>query len=380
MRPTIGEEGEAFRFLCDLVASEIRGEAASAGTQAIDPSSLVPLARRHRVLGLLSQLSQLRHPALHAAIVAQARAGLRQAAALIAIMTAAQKRGLALMVLKGLPLSVQLHGDPFRRGGVDIDLLVSPACFMVAADLLMELGYVPDPDGPPLSAMAGGNQHIRDLTFIGHGQIVELHRRLYELSSRLPSDFDVLWRDRAEVALGPARVATLGEQHLALYLLVHGHGHDWERLRWLLDLALLLTRPGAMERLDAQARQFRVERARTQALALINHLFGPLPGFPAIGAVPARPLQRMAQYGTGIEPTAKSVAWFGFRLGQKWRDYRLHDGTVDFLMALTRDLAANADDMTLFKLPSGLTWLYPLLRPIGFLWRNVLPALRSGKQ
>lgn len=379
MRPTIGEEGDAFRFLCDLVASDIRGETPSACMQAIDPAALVSLARRHRVLGLLSRLPQ--PPAtLPAAIMSQTRAGLRQAAALVAIITAAQARGLALMVLKGLPLSVQLHGDPFRRGGVDIDLLVSPACFMAAADLLMELGYVPDPDGPPLAAMTDGSQHIRDLTFIGHGQRIELHRRLYELSTRLPSDFDILWRDRAEVTLGPARVATLGEQHLALYLLVHGYGHDWERLRWLLDLALLLTRPGAMEMVEAQARQFRVERARTQALALINHFFGPLPGFPAIDAVPVRPLRRMAQYGTGVEPMAKSVAWFGFRLGQKWRDYRLHDGVGDFLMALARDLAANADDMTLFKLPSGLVWLYPLLRPIGFLWRNVLPALRSVKQ
>lgn len=378
MRSITRDEGDAFRFLCGLTAGEIRGEVPSDCVQAVDLSTLVSLARRHRLLGPLGRLPT--SPALHAAMQSQARMGLRQAAALVAIITAAQTRGLALMVLKGLPLSVQLHGDPFRRGGGDIDLLVSPARFMAAADLLMELGYVPDPDGPPLSAMTGASRHIRDLTFIGHGQRVELHRRLYELSTRLPSDFDLLWRHRAEVALGPARVATLGEQHLALYLLVHGHGHDWERLRWLLDLALLLARPGVMEMLDAQARQFRVERARTQALALIGHLFGPLPGFPATGAVPARPLQRMAHYGAGTEPVAKSAAWFSLRLGQKWRDYRLHDGAADFLMALSRDLTANADDMTLFKLPPGLIWLYPLLRPIGFLWRNVLPALRPNRQ
>lgn len=379
MRPTTGEEEDAFRFLCDLIASDIRGEVPSVCMQAIDPSALVSLARRHRVLGLLSRLPQP-PAALRTAILSQAQAGLRQAAALIAIITAAQTRGVALMVLKGLPLSVQLHGDPFRRGGVDIDLLVSPACFMAAADLLMELGYVPDPDGPPLAAMTGGSQHIRDLTFIGHGQIVELHRRLYELSSRLPNDFDMLWRDRADVALGPVRVAMLGDQHLALYLLAHGYGHDWERLRWLLDLALLLIRPGTMEMLEAQARQFRVQRARTQALALISHLFGPLPGFSAIGAVPVRPLRRMAQYGVRMQLAPKSAAWFAFSLGQKWRDYRLHDGAADFLRALSRDLAANAGDMTLFKLPPGLTWLYPLLRPIGFLWRNVLPALRPNRR
>lgn len=379
MRPITGQEEEAFRFLCDLVASDIRGDAPSACLQAVDPSALVSLALRHRVLGLLSRLSQP-PAALRAAIMSQAQAGLRQAAALIAIITAAQKRGLALMVLKGLPLSVQLHGDPFRRGGVDIDLLVSPACFMAAADILIDMGYVPDPDGPPLAAMTSGSQHIRDLTFIGHGQIVELHRRLYELSSRLPSDFDTLWRDRGEVALGPVRVATLGDQHLALYLLVHGYGHDWERLRWLLDLALLLIRPGAMERLEAQARQFRVQRARTEALALISHLFGPLPGFPANDAVPVRPLRRMAQYGARMQLAPKSAAWFAFSLGQKWRDYRLHDGMADFLRALLRDLAANSDDMALFKLPPGLIWLYPLLRPIGFLWRNVLPALRPNRQ
>ncbi|MFV3130366.1 nucleotidyltransferase family protein [Niveispirillum sp. KHB5.9] len=372
MRPASWED-DAFQSLCGLIGCELKG---AAPPEITDTSALVPMARRHRLLDILGRVPGA-SPDVKAALQSQVRAGLRQVAALAAIIRAAQKRGLPVIVVKGVALSMLLHGDPCRRAAGDIDLLVPPGRFMAAAELLMELGYTLDPDGPPLSAMEGGNQHIRDLTFIGHGQRIELHRRLYELSTRLPGDFDILWSHRSDLTVGPVTIPTIGPVHLALYLLVHGHGHDWERLRWLLDLALLLRQPGLMEMLQQQARQYRVERAHGQALALIGHLFGPLPAFPVAGAVPARPVRMMMVYGMGMEPSPKTTTWFIHRLGHKWRDYRLHDGLGDFLSAMSRDLGTSVGDMALFKLPPGLAWLYPFLRPVGFLWRNFRPGRRE---
>ncbi len=367
---------DALQSLCRVIGDSLSGTALP---DRADPDTLVPLARWHRLLDFLGRVPNAT-PEVKAALRSQALRGLRQAAALTTILDAARQRGLPVLVLKGVALSLLLHGNPSQRAAGDIDLLVPPDRFRVAADLLLELGYTVDGDGPPLDIADTGSSHIRDLTFIGHGQRIELHRRLYELSTRLPDNFETFWSQRSELALGPVTVATLGPAHLALYLLVHGHGHDWERLRWLVDLALLLRQPGAVAMLREQARQFRVERACAQALALIGHLFGPQPGIPAPRRVPARPLRRMMAYG-GAEPMpSDGMVWLRHRLEHKWRDYRLHDGLGDFLGAAARDLTTSSGDLTLFRLPRGLTWLYPVLRPIGFLWRNFRPLAGNSRR
>lgn len=369
-------DDDAFRSLCGLIRMSLSGAPLP---EMADPSALVPLARRHRLLDFLNQVPNAT-PDIKAAFRSQALRGLQQAAALTTILNAAQQRGLPVLVLKGVALSLLLHGTPSQRAAGDIDLLVPSDRFRMAADLLLDLGYVVDADGPPLDVADAGARHIRDLTFIGHGQRIELHRRLYELSTRLPDDFETFWSQRSELALGPVTVATLGPAHLALYLLVHGHGHDWERLRWLVDLALLLRQPGALAMLREQARQFRVERACTQALALIAHLFGPQPGMPAPQKVPARPLQMMTVYGVPATAPANSWVWFRELLEYKWRYYRLHDGLADFLPAAWQDMMVSSTDMTLVRFPSGLRWLYPVLWPIGFVWRNVRLFAGNSRQ
>lgn len=69
----------------------------------------------------------------------------------------------------------------------------------------------------------------------------------------IPCDFDRLWREREEVSVGGALIATLPRRHLPLYLCVHGAGHCWERLRWLIDLAAALQQPGATDAAFAAA-------------------------------------------------------------------------------------------------------------------------------
>lgn len=369
-------DDDAFRCLCELIRMSLSGAPLP---EMADPSALVPMARRHRLLDFLNQVPNAT-PDIKAAFRSQALRGLQQAAALTTILNAAQQRGLPVLVLKGVALSLLLHGNPSQRAASDIDLLVPSDRFRMAADLLLDLGYVVDADGPPLDVADAGSRHIRDLTFIGHGQRIELHRRLYELSTRLPDDFETFWSQRTELALGSMTVATLGPAHLALYLLVHGHGHDWERLRWLVDLALLLRRPGALAMLLEQARRFRVVRALTQALALIAHLFGPQPDMPAPQKVPARPLQMMTVYGVPATAPANSWVWFRELLEYKWRYYRLHDGLADFLPAAWQDMMASSTDMTLVRFPSGLRWLYPVLWPIGFVWRNVRLFAGNSRQ
>ena len=123
-----------------------------------------------------------------------------------------------------------------------------------------------------------------------------------------------------------------------------------------------------------------LDQAERRALALIGHLFGPQPGLPAAQSVPDRPLLMMKAY--GVAPTAPANGWVWLRelLEYKWRYYRLHDGLTDFLSAAWQDVGTSSKDMPLFRLPRGLRWLYPVLWPIGFLWRNIRLFAGNNRQ
>src|SRR5439155_17159323 len=90
----------------------------------------------------------------------------------------------------------------------------------------------------------------------------------------LPCDFAALWREREEVSLGGTVFATLPRRHLALYLCAHGAGHGWERLRWLVDLALALEEPGSVDAALQTAGEAGLEAAMLHAVMLAHDWLG----------------------------------------------------------------------------------------------------------
>ena len=251
-----------FRLFCLAVRRPQREEDIAALSRAIaaepDWNCLIEGARRHRVAPLLLAGRQAcRSPHLPTTVVA----GLRQQA------LAAAKRGLVqtreisrlsrifsqaeirILALKGVVLSAQLFGDAGLRNPRDIDLLADPNEFARAEALLIEAGY--RRSGPILSPRqtAAYRRWVKDTGYFhtAAGINVELHHRLSDNPALIPFDFAALWREREEVEIAGALIATLPRRHLPLYLCVHGAGHCWEELRWLIDLAAALQPPGATD-------------------------------------------------------------------------------------------------------------------------------------
>ena len=74
--------------------------------------------------------------------------------------------------------------------------------------------------------------------FTKNGVIVELHWRI---SFRYPVSFESLWESREEKMLLGQPVFCLGKTENLIYLICHGAGHGFSRLRWLVDLYKIFT-------------------------------------------------------------------------------------------------------------------------------------------
>jgi len=381
-----------FRLFCLALRRPQRDADAEALRAAVaaapDWAAVLAGARRHRVAPLLlaglqaspdvppDVLAELRRQAL-----ADTRKGLAQVAEVGRLQRAFADAGVRVLFLKGVVLSAQLLGDAALRGPRDIDVLVDPADLPRADAVLAEAGYR-SPTGALSPRQAASYRHwIKDLQYVhaAGGTPLELHHRLVDSPRLLACDFAALWDGRAEVRVGDAAVATLSRDALAPYLCVHGAGHAWERLRWLVDLTALLREPGSVDAALAAADAAGLGAAMLHALALAHDWLGLAVDenqlARARGSAPVARLERilahlyagpawhaMPQRGS-FAAIARYSLWARlYRLGLK-SDWRYRSSQ------LLREAFTPADFDTV-RLPDALFFLYPLVRPVGWLARR----------
>ena len=350
-------------------------------------------ARRHRIGGLLlaglqrcpisgppdAFIASLRCEAIAAA--RRSLAQMQELARLAAIFADSQIRVIAL---KGVALSAQLFGDPALRDPRDIDLLIDPAQFAEAEVRLIEAGY--RHDLPPLSRRqaAAYRRWIKDAAYVNDttGIRVELHRRLTDNPFLLQAEFASLWREREEVPVAGAAIAVLPPRLLPLYLCAHGAGHCWEELRWLVDLAAAVREPGAPERAAVAADAIGLGPAMLHALLLAHDWLGLPLGADLCSR--ARRDRRVALLHRILDHFYHGEEWhrvpahgsfaglwryslwlrcYNYALKADWRYWR-YQAMREFLIPA---------DWAAIRLPDRLFWLFPLLRPIGWLvrrWRS----------
>ncbi len=376
LRRPLREEDRA--ALHEEVAAVLRWETVLAGAARHAVAPLLLAGLRDGGVALPPSAEQ----ALRRLAVASARLSLLQATALRALVARFAAADVPLLVLKGVPLSRRLYGESALRSASDIDLLVDPAQFGRAAELLAETGHRRR-DGLPAGSSSPSDRHwCKEVEYLHpvHGR-VELHHRLTDLPELLPWDFATLWRGRGTVMLDTTAVPVLGPRHLALYLCAHGAEHAWERLRWLTDLAALLREPGELDAAIAAADATGLAAPMLQAVGLAHDWLA-LPVPTALRRRVetdrrVRGLNRLLAHSYAGEvwyampPRGSLGARLRYSLWQ--RLYRLSIKPVwrYRLRLVRRDLFSPADRAAL-PLPVGLTWLYPLIRPFGWLLRRRL--------
>lgn len=254
-----------------------------------DWQRMLALAERHRVVPALADTVRSRGIAVPEPFGAALRAGetravfdeMAQMATLGDIVLALESEGIAVIVLKGVPLSLAIHGRLGMRMSRDIDLLVAPQDVPHACSRLAAMGFAPrQPLDPAPDSLRRLMRRRKDVELLSDArrQIVELHWRLFDNRRLMPLPSDGP-ADRFTLPTGTA-CSILPTRANVAYLAIHGAQHGWSRLKWLCDLAAFVT-PMGPDGIAALYEGMPVRegrRALAQALVLAHRLFGcPLP-------------------------------------------------------------------------------------------------------
>lgn len=315
----------------------------------------------------------------HAAHVVGVMHRLRE---LVRITRALDAAGIRHLFIKGIALSIQLHGDPVARGGRDIDVLVERSRSRDAEAILRDLGYELPIHASPADPNASEPSKESGWVHRESRILVELHDRLCDNHALLPWDLETLWAEREMVMIAGMAVPAMARRRLAVYLAVHGIRHGWQRLLWLGDLAALLDGRAAWDdALDAAAPLGLEGMMLHVGWALRHWLARPVPA-----EVLARGARRI-----DVRLLNRLVA--RFHDGPQWHERQPRNSVRRFVAgsvwsrAITyamkptlhfwgRQLAWDLNspqDRAAFALPAGFGWMYPLIRPFGWAIRRLRP-------
>ena len=349
---------------------------------------------RHRIAPLVHRnLRQAASPSTPARILEQlqdqdarnARHVLTQIAEAARIKRDLDAAGIRSLMIKGPLLSLLAFGDPTIRASRDIDLYVDRSRVREADRLIAEAGYrrfAPD------FVLTAREENIflqlrcQYAYFSAQaGVIQELHWRLTSNTALMPIGDATLWSRSDPVRLNGVDFSTLPDEDMFLYLCIHGSVHVWFRLKWLVDIAALLSRISidALERISVRARTLGIERPFYQALLLAHSLLAAaVPERFLMAARQCKPARRM------VGAAARALSWAGSpsepsnsRWFNTWialQAYRLKP-TFAYWWAEFQDQMCSPEDWARLPLPERLFFLYLPLRPVSWAVRKLKGAL-----
>jgi len=372
-----------FRLVCACCRWP-RGEARDAAVRAaaavpgLDWKRVTRVTRRQRVWGLVADA--LRSSGVE--LPQKLAADLREAAGMITQRNMAavgataeigamlEKAGIDWISFKGLPLAIQAYGTLTVKMSTDIDILVPHADAGRACALMREAGYLRFNPGPEVrdDQITAWMQACKETGWRnpGSGLIVEIHGRVMANPALLPEAGLSAPRKRIEIAPGRS-IPTMGDAINFAYLVAHGAHHGWFRLKWLADVAALLSHdPGMIETRYREAQALGVGRCAAQALLLANELLAlPLESAFAeelrssrvhrrLVAIAMRSMAGAFEEHEHANPAARTMlpVTLGNLLLRRGIGYKWSELT---------SLAANPMDRATGRLPPALSFLYPLL-------------------
>ncbi len=352
------------RYILDAIAAQ-HGGPPPRPAPGIDWQRMLEAVRHHRVAplmggilddadcpdGIRTALAELRRQAVGQSI--------SLAAELVRLIRTFRAAKIDVLALKGTALSVMLYGDPCRRAGRDIDLLVRSGDVAAATALLHRLGYE--------NSSRIGMQIDKDLELRhpGLGCIIELHTGLDECEGMLPLSLLNPFDTAVMVTVGGERIPTLAPDVALVFAAFHGAHHFWRRLFWLADIAAAAhNRTTDWPAAFALARRVGVEGHLAMGTVLAHELLGaPLPELLAEAphrlAAARRASARLHPLLTG--PLLKEETEAIRRMGRfRWLAWELGlcNRMANRLALLRYRIRPSLIDRRLVRLPSRFGFLY----------------------
>jgi hypothetical protein len=331
-------------------------------------SSLVFESLEHtRPAGLPEPVhSELQHRARHNAFEA-----LRSANEVRRMVAAFATAGIELRVLKGVPLSQFLFGNPNTRHVGDIDLLTEPSRLPEQIEILRSLGYaLINPTSRLTPHRIASYVHFwKDFTFLGHssGFELDLHWRLFNnrfhAANRILAPGSAQTHFETVTAFGvPMRVFSPIDQFI--YIAAHGALDAWTYLKSLADVSgfLRLFTPAELDAALARAAQLGLLSQISGAIHLANDWMGAEIASPRLIDADERVAHRIRQRTTNM------------LLRQNFKPNRSYASPAQWLrieIELVPGIRSLAEIASRFvwrprvwaavDLPDQLFWFYPVL-------------------
>jgi len=351
----------------------------------LDWDAVIENANRHGVVPLLYWNLHRRCPNdVPAAILADlrdqfllnAQRNLMLTQELLALLAQLRDNHIFAIPFKGPLLASMAYGDLALRQIADVDVLVSKRDLPRTRDLLLERRY----------AYAHPMDRVQEKIFLQSNcaltlmrenprVVLDLHWDLTPKYFYLPFDLEAVRSRLTPVALGGVSVNTFCPEDLLLILCVHGARHVWERLDWLVSVAELV-RVSALDwdALIVRARESRSERMLWLGLELARQwLDAALPDAVQQKIRADRAVAKLAEEISArlwrVEKSRPSFFEDTFvnelhpRMFERWID------RARYYAALL--LSPSVGDVTFFRLPLEITFVYHFIRPIRLLIRFV---------
>ncbi|WP_158594100.1 nucleotidyltransferase family protein [Cohnella faecalis] len=273
------------RLLFNCLAAFIQRNKVTMTDGEPDWPSFLALANKHRLFPILYNVLK-QEPSIPEFVLDilkkdvefNQRVMLEMTATIAGLLKELEDRGIDALILKGIPLAIDLYGDVSLRTSRDVDLFVAPEHYEQVEALLIQKGFANHAGfsdiNPSMKRYIIENKDSHYHTEFHHHSrplTIEIHWR-QQSATYGKTAFAKLWQRRAYCRLGSYAFPTLGAEDQLDYLLLHGAKHMYARLRWLLDIVLHLKKYPSL--VQEKAKHPQLQDLLAQAKLICSELWG----------------------------------------------------------------------------------------------------------
>jgi len=309
------------------------------------------------------------------------RIGLSLTSELTAISKLFRENHIDLLAYKGPLLALDVYGDIALRQYGDLDFFIRFEDSGRAIGLLEQRGYTLLHSITDLPTLVELQSTVRStwehaLYHADRHLMVELQPVVSNPTIAVLPPFDELWKHSIERNVWQTPIRGLSAEMLLLVLCDHGCRHAWNRLIWLMDIAMLIRRyPIDWNALKALADQRGAIRMILVALILLNKVFDvPIPQaahammevdrgvYNLANVYHERLLHEQEMNGSPYDHFLTALLVANQRTGWPFRVHQL-------LHLVKMAISPTDKEKELLPLPNNLMGLYRIVRPIRLLFK-----------
>jgi Uncharacterised nucleotidyltransferase len=320
---------------------------------------------------------------------------------IVELADAFERDGIPVLAIKGPTTAMIAYGELALRQYDDLDLIVPEESLIAAVESMRRRGFEDVSQGgrPYLVPEFCRPENAKDVAAAeeipfrspDRNYFVDLHWKLgHDYWRDFCPDVRMIWQRTAKMNLLLGSVSTLCREDLLLALCSHGTKHRWLCLKWLIDIAELISKPDALD----WSRVEEMIRVRPGAgvaarvgLRLVETILEvPMPP-DALRIMP--PLARCDAVAAAIR---EEILQAGQSTGSYYQTLiALEEGafarmriradiTRRFPAGLFREvvLRVTSKDRAVVNLPENFGFLYHLVRPVRLIAKHTMRLIRGS--